>query len=90
MILSDKVATMLDKVFFDVLFAGITVPDAADYETPIYLDKLFVYYEVRKRRIKMALGMPLFVNIAEIYDELTKVPKITLNSDEPVRANVYL
>ena len=28
--------------------------------------------------------MPLFVDIDEIYDELTKVPKITLNSDEPV------
>lgn len=84
MILSDKAATMLDKEFFDVLFAGIIAPDAADLETPVYLDKLFVYYEVRKRRIKSTLGMLLFVDVADTYTELTKVPKITLRTNEPV------
>ena len=84
MILSDKVATMLDEAYYNVLLAGIIAPDAADLETPVYLDKLFVYYEVRKRRIKSALGMPLFVDAADTYAELTKVPKITLRTDEPV------
>ena len=84
MILSDKVATMLDEAFFSVLLAGIIAPDATDLETPVYLDKLFVYYEIRKRRIKAALGMPLFVDVADIYAELTKVPKITLHTDESV------
>lgn len=84
MILSDKVATMLDEAYFNVLFAGIIAPDAAGLETPVYLDKIFVYYEVRKRRIKSALGCPLFVDVSNTYAELTKVPKITLNSDEPV------
>lgn len=84
MILSDYVATMLDEAYFNVLLAGIMPPDAAGLETPVYLDKMIVYYEVRKRRIKAALGVPLFVNVAEIYNELAKVPKITLCTDEPV------
>lgn len=84
MILSDKVATMLDEAYFNVLLAGIIAPDVAGLETPVYLDKLFVYYEVRKRRIKATLGMPLFVDVADTYVELSKVPKITLNSEEPV------
>ena len=84
MILSDYVATMLDEAYFNVLFSGIIAPDAAGLETPVYLDKMIVYYEVRKRRIKAALGMPLFVDVADTYAELTKVPKITLCTDEPV------
>lgn len=84
MILSDKVASMLDEAYFNVLLAGIIAPDVDGLETHVYLDKLFVYYEVRKRRIKSALGCPLFVDVSNIYVELTKVPKITLNSDEPV------
>ncbi len=84
MIISDKAATMLEKAYFDVLLAGIIAPNVAGLETPVYLDKMIVYYEVRKRRIKATLGMPLFVDVADTYVELTKVPKITLNSDEPV------
>ncbi len=84
MILSDKAASMLDEAYFNVLLAGIIAPDVAGLETHVYLDKLFVYYEVRKRRIKAALGMPLFVDIADTYAELTKVPKITLQTNEPV------
>ena len=84
MILSDKVASMLDKAYFDVLLAGIITPDGDGLDTPVYLDKLFVYYEGRKRRIKAALGMPLFVDVSDTYTELTKVPKITLRTDEPV------
>ena len=84
MILSDKAASMLDEAYFNVLLAGIIAPDVAGLETPVYLDKMVVYYEIRKRRIKATLGMPLFIDVADTYAEITKVPKITLNSDESV------